>query len=73
MVTGQLRPSTIPWRAHSRELLIPRAAHRRPPAGAVLDRGYAVTQRRARSWGRRHRIVTVALVLVALAGLAFSC
>jgi len=56
-----------------RAFLIPRAEHRRPPAGAVLHRGYAVVQRRARSWGREHRIVAVALVLVALAALALSC
>jgi len=53
--------------------LIPRAENRRPPAGAILDRGYAVAQRRARSWGRKHRVVGVTLVLIALAGLAFSC
>jgi len=53
--------------------LIPRAENRRPPAGAILDRGYVVAQRRARSWGRKHRVVGVTLVLIALAGLAFSC
>lgn len=72
-MTGPCSPQTIPWRAHSRELLIPRAENRRPPAGAILDRGYAVAQRRARSWGRKHRVVGVTLVLIALAGLAFSC
>ena len=72
-MTGQLGPSTIPWQAHPRELLIPRAEHREPPARVGQDRGYAVARRHARSWGRRHRIVAVALVLVALAGLAFSC
>jgi hypothetical protein len=69
----QLRYPIIPWRAHAREVLIPRAENRRPPAGAHVDRGYAVAQRRARSWGRRHRIVGVMLVMIALAGLAFSC
>jgi len=73
MVTGLRSPPTIRWHAHRREILIPRAEHRRPPAGAVVDRGYAVTQRRALSWRRKHRIVGVALVLVALVGLAFSC
>jgi hypothetical protein len=71
-VTGQLSPSIVPWRAHGREILIPRSEHRRPPPDAILDRGYAVA-RQARMWTRRRRVTAVALVLVALAGLAFSC
>jgi membrane peptidoglycan carboxypeptidase len=71
-VTGKRSPPSIPWWVHDPEILIPWPEHGQPATGEVVERGYAIAQRQAPRV-RRRRIAAVALVLVALAGLAFSC